>query len=97
MRFEAVRPGLYKAAGDGHVLLTAFQREAPGFPGLLFEEPMPPSPDPKRTEVQTFIPTQRLNRLSGTVYYVVLLDSASSVFDKARTAYEDMLKGFHAE
>jgi hypothetical protein len=93
---EAVEPGLYREAGDGHVIVTVFRREAPAFPGIPFEELMAlPSIEKDKT---TYLRSpERLTRLEGTLYYLVLLDSASSVLEKAKSEYAEFLKGFTAE
>jgi hypothetical protein len=93
---EAVKPGLYGTNGDGHAILTVFNRPAPAFPGLALEEPTTlPSADEGKTTY--FHPNERLNRFEGTLYYLVLLDTASSVFGKAEDDFEDFLKRFEAE
>jgi hypothetical protein len=93
---EAVKPGLYGANGDGHAILTVFNRPAPAFPGLALEEPttLPSAEEGKTTYLH---PNERLNRFEGTLYYLVLLDTASSVFEKAEYDFEDFLKRFQAE
>lgn len=94
--FEAVKPGLYHEAGDGHAVVTVFKREAPEFPGVLFEAPtvLPPLGNDKAS---TFRPDERLTRFDGTLYYLVLLDSASLVLAQAQNEYESFLKGFETE
>jgi hypothetical protein len=93
---EAVKPGLYGADGDGHAILTVFERRAPAFPGLALEEPTT-LPSPEEGKTTHLHPNERLNRFEGTLYYLVLLDTASSVFDKAEYDFEDFLKRFQAE
>jgi hypothetical protein len=94
--FEAFDPETYKQEGGGHAIVTAFQRNAPEFPGFIFEQPAPlPSSEPGKTAY--FHPLERFRRLDGKMYYFVLLDSASSVLDKAKTDYEDFLKSMRIE
>jgi hypothetical protein len=93
---EIVRPSGYKAEGDARFFLTVFKRESPERPGLLFEQPAGlPVWDSK--EPQFFHPTERLLRLDGTLYYLVGLDTADSVLEKARKDYEAFLKGIKVE
>jgi hypothetical protein len=93
---EIVKPGGYKVEGDAHFLVTVFKRESPEFPGLLFEQPAGP-PVSKSKEPQYFHPTERMRRLDGTLYYLVGLDTADSVLEKAKKDYEAFLKGIEVE
>jgi hypothetical protein len=96
MTFENSNPEFYKPEGGGHFIVIVFKREAPEFPGLLFEEPMGP-PSAESGKVQYFHPVERIHRLDGTLYYLVGLDTASSVLDKAKADYESFLKTFQVE
>ncbi len=80
---EAVRPGAYQAAGDGHFFFTAFQRDEPEFPGLMFETSQQLL-DTKKPGLQHFEPKDRWHRLPGTLYYLVVLDTAESVLPDAK-------------
>jgi hypothetical protein len=93
---HAVEAGAYKAAGDGHITMAVFQRKLPQFPGVQFEDPMalPASVSEKGSY---FRPEQRMGRLNGTLYYLIALDTASSVMDKANAAYELFLNEFQVE
>jgi hypothetical protein len=93
---EIVKPGGYKAEGDAHFLVTAFKRESPKCPGLLFEQPDGP-PVSESKEPQFFHPIERMRRLEGTLYYFVGLDTADSVLEKAKQDYEAFLKGIEVE
>ena len=93
---RAVVTGGYKEAGDGQFTMTVFKRGVPQFPGVLFEEPAAmPAAEPQKASY--FRPEQRMGRLNGTLYYLVALDTASSVCEKADEAYESFLKEFQAE
>jgi hypothetical protein len=96
LAYEAVVPGHYGKAGDGHVEITVFKRDAPEFPGLLFEEPAGP-PVPKDGKVTYFHPHERFHRLDGTLYYLVMLDTADSVLADAKQDYDRLLKYMQAE
>jgi hypothetical protein len=93
---EMTTPKAYGAAGNGYALLTVFQREAPEFPGLVFEEPAGPEA-PKDSKVTYFRPNERIHRMEGTLYYMVLLDTADSVLDKAKQDYDTLLAHLQAE
>jgi hypothetical protein len=96
LALTAVKPGAYKQEGDGHVFITVFKRDAPEFPGLLFEEPMA-LPDTKDGKVHYFHPNERLRRLEGPLYYLVMLDTASSVLQEAQREYGTFLKNMQVE
>lgn len=96
LSYEKTIPGGYGARGNGYGLFTVFKREAPEFPGLLFEEPSGP-PAPNDGKVTYYRPNERLHRLDGTLYYLVLLDTADSVLDKASQDYAQLLQYMVAE
>jgi hypothetical protein len=89
---EAVQPGQYKAEGDGHVFITAFQSDEPPFPGLAFEEAQELPPAKNDGSPVYFHATEKLRRLPGTLYYMVILESADSVLASAQEAYSKLLK-----
>ena len=93
---EAVQPGTYGPNGDGHFLFTAFQRDEPEFPGLMFEAPhnLPQSETPG---MQYFHPADHWHRFRGTIYYLVVLDTAESAFGDAKQDYTAFLKGIRVE
>ena len=87
---EVTRPNAYGAAGNGYGLWLAFERPAPEFPGLLFERPAGPEA-PKDGKVSYFHPNERIHRLEGTLYYLVLLDTPDSVLNEAKKDYDELL------
>jgi hypothetical protein len=93
---EAVIPKAYGKAGNGYARVTVFKRSEPEFPGLLFEEPASPEAA-EDGKVSYFRANLRLHRLDGTLYYLVMLDTADSVLDAAKQDYDTLLKGMQAE
>lgn len=94
---RASQPGMYGKDGDGRGRIVAFEREEPAFPGVLLESPLQiPKPDEKEG-VQYFRPAQLKHRMSGKLYYVVLLDVASSIEQPALQDYEFFLKNLTVE
>lgn len=93
---ESVVPNFYKAAGDGQVIMVAFQRTEPSFPGLVFEKPWA-LPQGEAGKTSYYRPTTRLTRLRGTLYYLVTMDTASSVKDNAKSDFDNLLLDLKAE
>jgi hypothetical protein len=93
---EALKPKAYGKDGDGHGLFVAFKHEAPEYPGLIFEQPAAP-PQRKPGKVQYFHPPETMQRLDGPIYYLVMLDTAESVRDKAIVDFESFLKDMQVE
>ncbi|MBZ5525445.1 MAG: hypothetical protein LAP21_24740 [Acidobacteriia bacterium] len=93
---EAIRPGGYKTEGDGHFFLTAFAGQAPEFPGLRFEESQG-LPSSEEKGASYFRPQDSWRRLNGTLYYLVVLDTAESVVESARGDYQKLLRGIQLE
>lgn len=96
LAYQASVPGTYGAKGNGHPIMTAFKRDAPEYPGLMFERPFLPEV-PKDSNVASYHPREHLHRMEGTLYYLVMLDTADSVLDDARKDYEIFLKSMQVE
>jgi tetratricopeptide (TPR) repeat protein len=88
---QTIRPGKYKAEGDGHIFIIAFQADEPEFPGLVFEQ-MQDFPQVKKDKPTSFRLEQRLRRIPGTLYYVIILDTSNSVLAPAENAYLEFIK-----
>jgi hypothetical protein len=93
---EAVVKGRYKESGDGYATFTVFERNEPQFPGIMFENPAG-AKVPSDGVVHNFVADQHIKRLKGKLYYLVLLDSADSVLDRAKMDYESYLKSMQVE
>jgi len=94
--FEADSAETYKDEGGGHAIIVAFQRNSPEYPGLLFERPSaPPTTEVGKTTYAH--PTERIRRLDGPLYYLVLLDTADSVLTYAKIDFDTFLKSLHVE
>ena len=97
LAWEATTPGMYKQDGDGHMIVTVFQRDAPEYPDLLFEEPAYPFEHSNDGKVHFFRPGDHLTRFAGTLYYLVMVDTADSVLQNARQDYDTFLKNMVVE
>ena len=89
--FEIRDAAVYQENGGGHSLVAAFSAAAPDFPGLVFELPDAP-PTQSSGPVTYYRATPRLHRFPGTLYYIVLLDSNSATFDKAKVDLDYLLR-----
>jgi len=83
-------PGVYGKDGDGVGLAVAFAREQPEFPGLMFEDPGPtvrrrPGAPPVFT------------RFPGTIYYLLMFDSAATISERAKADYRRFLADLRVE
>jgi hypothetical protein len=94
---EAVVKDRYKESGGGHGIFTVFERDEPDFPGLIFEAPAGPKVPSDGVMHNYAPPSPWMKRLKGKLYYVVLLDSAESVLDRAKMDYESFLKAMQIE
>lgn len=91
------RPGVYGENGDGHPRAVVFERGEPAFPGLIFEAP---SDDPKPNKPGPFKfpqPDQIQRRTPGKLYYVALLDTASSTEEPALKDFDFFLENLTVE
>jgi hypothetical protein len=95
--YEGSKQGGYGKEGDAHAILTVFRSDAPQYPGLLFEKPSSPPESKDSSQVKYYHPNEVMHRLPGTVYYLVMLDSASSVLEKAKQDYVQFLKDMRVE
>jgi hypothetical protein len=74
-----VRPGLYGKQGDGQEQIVVFERDEPRFPGLIFEAPL----DSSQTNVSQGSVESHPERIPGKLYYLVALDTSSSIEEPA--------------
>lgn len=86
------RANMYSKEDGGYAMLTVFESHAPRFPGLIFEEPRTPPVGKSGAQAQYFRPNPEQQRLAGTLYYLVLLDTAESVVNEASDNYIHLLK-----
>jgi hypothetical protein len=96
LSIRGTEPGTYGDQGDGNAIITAFQRKEPNYPGIKFEEPLA-LPEPKEGQPQYFRPSESIGRISGTLYYLVLLDTASSARQQTEKAFDEFLKNIQVE
>ena len=78
-----VRPGLYGKEGDGQEQIVVFERDEPSFPGLIFEAPAASSPAAASQGAVELRPDQIPERIPGKLYYLVALDTSSSIEEPA--------------
>ena len=94
---KAVQPGMYKENGDGHGRIILFEREAPEYPGLIFETPAGFPSTTDSSKPQFFRPNQTQGRIPGKLFYLVLLDTASSIEEPAMKEYDFFLQHLTVE
>jgi hypothetical protein len=94
---KGVQPGVYKSDGDGHPELVFFERGQPEFPGLIFETPMELPKADASAGPHYYRPSQIQQRIPGKLYYVVSLDTASSIEEPAVKDFEFFLQNLTVE
>jgi hypothetical protein len=95
--FKGVQPGVYKGDGDGRPRLVFFERNEPEFPGLIFESPLElPKPD-GTGGAKAYHPLQIQQRIPGKLYYLVTLDTASSIEEPALKDFDFFLQNLTVE
>jgi len=94
---KGVQPGVYKGDGDGRPRLVFFERDEPEFPGLVFESPLElPKPE-SGSGPAYYRPSQIQQRIPGKLFYVVTLDTASSIEEPALKDFEFFLENLTVE
>ena len=93
--FEIVTDTMYQSEGGGHLLVVGFAEQPPDFPGLLFEKPDAPPKDSSGDKV--YHPIEKLHRLPGVLYTVVILDSNDSIFEKAAADFQYLVKSIQLD
>ena len=78
-------------------MAVAFAGQPADFPGLLFEKPDAPPPAKAGEEVAYYHPIERLQRLPGTLYSIVELDSNASIFEKGKSDFAYLLKSIQLD
>lgn len=78
-----VRPGLYGKQGDGQEQIVVFERDEPSFPGLIFEAPLISPQGVASQGAVELRPDEIPERIPGKLYYLVALDTSSSIEEPA--------------
>jgi hypothetical protein len=100
LAYEIVDKDMYASEGGGHLMAVAFERDAPAYDGLIFEQPWsPPKPDDsKKSKGPVYYrPDAVFHRLPGKLYYLVILDSNESIFAPASKDYDFFLHSIRPE
>ena len=93
---KGLQPGRYGKDGDSLPRIVAFAADQPSFPGLVFEAPQGP-PRSSAQGVAYYRPDQTLQRIPGTLYYLVSLDTASSIESSAAADFDWFLQHIQVE
>lgn len=96
LAMKGLQPGGYGKDGDSLPRLVLFAANDPPFPGLAFETPQGP-PTASKNGVHYYRPDQTLERMPGTLYYLVGLDTASSIGPQAAADFDWFLQHVQAE
>jgi hypothetical protein len=95
--FKANQGGMYGKDGEGKGRLVAFERDEPPYPGLALEAPHQMPKADEKAGAQYYRPGQTKQRIAGKLYYVVLLDTASSIEQPALKDFDFFLKNLVVE
>ena len=88
---------MYKRDGDGHGRIVVFERDQPEFPGLLFEEPLSLPKPLSDGDTIVLHPSQIHQRIPGKLFYMVELDTASSIEEPAMKDFDFFLQNLIVE
>ncbi len=94
---KVVQPGMYEKDGDGHGRVVVFERDQPEFPGLIFEAPVEIPKSEVGKGVTYYRPSQTQQRIPGKLYYLVLLDTASSIEEPAMKDFDFFMQNLTVE
>jgi len=97
LAMAGVQPGMYKADGNGHAHMIAFERDEPPFPGLIFESPAPLPQSVPSAGTVAYRPAQTAQRIPGKLYYYVLVDMAASIEEPAMKDLDFFLQNLTVE
>jgi hypothetical protein len=95
--FDIVTNAVYQPEGGAHFLVVGFASQPPDFPGLQFETPLAPPKSKPGDKAKYYHPIEKLQRLPGVLYTVVLLDSNDSIFEKAAIDFQYLLKSIQLD
>jgi hypothetical protein len=95
--YEIISNVMYQPEGGGHLLLLGFAGQPTDFPGLFFEKPEAPPKGKSGDKLTYYVANERLNRLPGVLYTIVELDSNDSIYPKAATDFQYLLKSIQLD
>jgi len=88
---------MYGKDGDGHGRIVIFERDQPEFPGLIFEAPLEIPKSEGGEGPKIYRPNQTRQRMPGKLFYLVLLDTASSIEEPAVKDFDFFLQNLIVE
>lgn len=94
---NSIKPGAYGRDGDGHGYMVVFERDQPPFPGLIFESPVQAPTSDSDKGPKYYRPRQTQQRIPGKLYYLVLLDTATSIDEPAMRDFDFFLQNLTVE
>jgi hypothetical protein len=94
---KSVQTNVYKDEGDSYVQMEVFERSMPKYPGLLFEEPYLPSSEKDAKQIAYFHADERLLRFPVRLFYVVEMESSTSVVEAGKADYLSFLQSLEVE
>ena len=94
---DLVDTSLYNKNGGAHALLMAFERGLPRYDGLPFETPQgPPTIGPTNTPV-VFRFNPQYRRMPGKIFYAVLLDANTQIYEGAKPDWDAVVNSMVVE
>lgn len=80
--YDIQDPSMYPDLGGGHLTMIAFERSMPANPGMSLELPH------YSNQIASYFRSEKPgSRISGTIYYVLLLDAAEAIYSESNTMF----------
>jgi hypothetical protein len=93
LAYEVITDKIYGLQGGAHILALFFASEPPPYPGLKLETPIAlPKADPQSTGPAFYRPNETLQRLPGTRFFVIIMDSNADIYKPSRADFEAFLR-----
>lgn len=87
--YEIKDKTMYKDIGGGHLYLIGLERNAPKYPGLLLENPVP-IPEGNSNEMTYYSASDSKDRFKGRIFYAIVLDSCEDIHAQSFAVFKSL-------
>ncbi len=87
--YEIKDKTMYQDIGGGHLYLIGLERNAPKYPGLLLENPVP-IPEGNSNEMNYYVASDSKDRFKGRIFYAIILDSCEDIHAQSFAVFKSL-------
>jgi hypothetical protein len=91
LAYEIKDKSLYPELGGAHMYIIGVEKDAPKYPGLLFEKPMM-LPQGAKGKANYYQAPDPKNRFQNKLFYIFILDSCEEIHESSLAVFKDFFE-----